>query len=328
MKISVISDGGWGTAIALTLLDNKNDVTIWGMFPDYIEEMKEKRENFKFLKGITLPENLKLTADLDQAMAADIIVLATPSQYLRNSLELIKKYDLSNKIFIDLAKGIEVSTLKRMSEVVEEIVGEVRYVCLSGPSHAEEVAKKVPTTVVAASDDKEAALLTQQIFNNNYFRVYTGDDVIGAELGGALKNVFAIAAGAIDGLGMGDNTKAALMTRGVAELSRIGVALGGSQATFSGLSGIGDLIVTCTSTHSRNRHVGEQLGKGKKLKQIIEEMGMSVAEGVKTAKSAYEVISEKNIEAPIISEVYAVLYEDKDPRVAIRDLMNRPPKSE
>ncbi len=328
-KISVISDGGWGTAIALTLLENGHDVTIWGLFPEYIEEMKTKQENFKFLKGIPLPKHLKLTSDIKTAVEdAEVIILATPSQFMRNSLELIKPLNYQGKLFIDLAKGIEVGTLKRMSEIVEEVLGEVRYVSLSGPSHAEEVAKKLPTTVAASSTDLEAAEFTQKLFNNDYFRVYTNDDVVGAELGGALKNIFAIAAGIIDGMGLGDNTKAALMTRGIVELSRLGTALGGKTKTFSGLTGIGDLIVTCTSQHSRNRFVGEQLGKGKNLDQIIEEMGMVVAEGVRTTESTYFLAKELGIETPIVNEIYAALYQDKSPQQGIKDLMTRPAKSE
>ncbi len=328
-KISVISDGGWGTAIALTLLENGHDVTIWGLFPEYIEEMKAKNENFKFLKGIALPEALKLSSDIQSAVeGADVIVLATPSQFMRNSLELIKPLNYQGKLFIDLAKGIEVGTLKRMSEIVEEVLGEVRYVSLSGPSHAEEVARKLPTTVAASSTDLEAAEFTQELFNNDYFRVYTNDDVVGAELGGALKNIFAIAAGIIDGMGLGDNTKAALMTRGIVELSRLGTALGGKTKTFSGLTGIGDLIVTCTSQHSRNRYVGEQLGKGKNLDQIIEEMGMVVAEGVRTTESTYFLAKELGIDTPIVNEIYAALYQNKSPQEGIKDLMTRPAKSE
>ncbi|MCK5834773.1 MAG: NAD(P)H-dependent glycerol-3-phosphate dehydrogenase [Lentisphaeria bacterium] len=328
-KITVISDGGWGTAIALTLLDNQQDVTLWGMFPEYIEEMKTAKENFKFLKGIPLPDSLKFSSDIKSAIEeSDIIILATPSQFMRNSLELIKPLKYQDKIFIDLAKGIEVGTLKRMSEVVEEVLGDVTYVALSGPSHAEEVAKKLPTTVCASSTDLEAAKVVQSIFNNDYFRVYTNDDVIGAELGGALKNIFAIAAGIIDGMGLGDNTKAALMTRGIVELSRLGIALGGKEKTFSGLTGLGDLIVTCTSQHSRNRFVGEQLGKGKTLDEIIEGMGMVVAEGVKTTQSTYFLAKKLGVDTPIVNEIYAGLYEDKSPTQGIKDLMNRSPKAE
>lgn len=336
MKCTVISDGGWGTAMALVLLGNGHDVTIWGLFPDYIETMKKTRENSRFLKGVTLPEALHLTADLDEAVAeAELIVLATPSQFMRGSLEKMRdSLERTNRlqdrglIFADLAKGIEVGTLKRMSEIVEEIIGDVRYVAISGPSHAEEVARGIPTAVTAASTDEAAALAVQEAFTNDFLRVYTSGDVIGAELGGALKNVFAIAAGIIDGMGLGDNSKAALMTRGIVEMSRLGVALGGEEGTFSGLSGLGDLIVTCTSGHSRNRHVGEQLGKNRKLAEIQADMGMVVAEGVRTAESASQLAKQLNVDTPIVNEVYACLYEDKSPQQAIKELMARPLKAE
>jgi glycerol-3-phosphate dehydrogenase (NAD(P)+) len=215
-----------------------------------------------------------------------------------------------------------------MSELVAEILGDVRYAILSGPSHAEEVARKVPTAVMTASRDPEAARTVQRVFMNPYLRIYTSDDVLGAELGGALKNVLALAAGILDGMGMGDNTKAALMTRGIVEMARLGQALGGRAETFSGLSGIGDLIVTCTSRHSRNRHVGEELGRGRKLAEIQREMGLVVAEGVKTASSAYDLARRVGVETPIIDAVHATLYEDKDPRQALRDLMLRDAKQE
>jgi glycerol-3-phosphate dehydrogenase (NAD(P)+) len=231
-------------------------------------------------------------------------------------------------VYVNVAKGIETESCKRMSELVSEILGDVRYAILSGPSHAEEVARRVPTAVMTASRDGEAAKLVQEAFMNQYFRVYTSDDVVGAELGGALKNVLALAAGVLDGMGMGDNTKAALMTRGIAEMARLGEALGGRHETFSGLSGIGDLIVTCSSRHSRNRHVGEELGKGRKLDDIQREMGMVIAEGVKTADSAYQLARRAGVSTPIIDEVYTSLYAGKDPRQAVRDLMQRDPKSE
>ena len=231
-------------------------------------------------------------------------------------------------IYLNLAKGIEVGTCMRMSELVEEILGPVRYVVLSGPSHAEEVARFVPTAVMTASKDAAAARAIQQAWMNEFFRVYTADDVVGAELGGSLKNVLALAAGVLDGMGMGDNTKAALMTRGIVEMARLGQALGGRAETFFGLSGIGDLIVTCMSRHSRNRHVGEELGKGRKLEDIQREMGLMVAEGVKTASSAYELARRAQVETPIIDEVHASLYENKDPRRAVRELMMRDAKPE
>jgi len=330
MKISVLSDGGWGTALALVLCDNGHDVTLWGPFPDYIEEMRRTRKNERFLKGVDLPPALKLEGDLAQAcLGSDLLLLAAPSQFMRFLLERLKVVPRpADLIYVNVAKGIETETCKRMSELVQEILGDVRYAILSGPSHAEEVARKVPTLVMTASRDSDAARKVQQAFMNEYLRIYTSEDVVGAELGGSLKNVLAVAAGILDGMGLGDNTKAALMTRGIAEMARLGAALGGRPETFSGLSGIGDLIVTCSSRHSRNRHVGEELGKGRKLGEIQKEMGLVVAEGVKTADSAYHLARKAGVSTPIIDEVYASVYQDKDPRVALRDLMMRNPRSE
>ncbi|ACB75513.1 NAD(P)H-dependent glycerol-3-phosphate dehydrogenase [Opitutus terrae] len=330
MKITVLSDGGWGTALASVLCDNGHAVTLWGPFPDYLEEMRRTRRNERFLKGIELPPALVLEADLAKACAgSSILVLAAPSQFMRGMLTKLRDVPReSDVIYLNVAKGIETDTCKRMSELVAEILGSVRYAILSGPSHAEEVARRVPTAVMTASKDAEAAMTVQSVFMNQYLRVYTSDDVVGAELGGSLKNVLALAAGVLDGMGMGDNTKAALMTRGIAEMARLGEALGGRHETFSGLSGIGDLIVTCSSRHSRNRHVGEELGKGRKLEEIQREMGMVVAEGVKTADSAYQLARRTNVVTPIIDEVYTSLYQGKDPRQAVRDLMLRDPKPE
>jgi glycerol-3-phosphate dehydrogenase (NAD(P)+) len=329
MNISVISDGGWGTAMAQHLVGLEHQVTIWGAFEDNIAAMQADGENRRFLAGVKLDPRLKYTTDIDYAVeSAEIIVLATPSQFLRNSLELLKGRVKQGQIFVDLAKGIEVTTGKCMHEVVEEILGEVRYVVLSGPSHAEEVARNIPTAVMAASTDVDAAKTVQQEFSGGCLRVYTSADVIGAELGGALKNVFAIAAGITDGMGLGDNSKAALITRGIVEMARLGEALGGEAATFAGLSGIGDLIVTCTSGHSRNRFVGEELGKGKTLDEIKEQMGRVVAEGIRTTESAYALAQARGIDTPIVNEVYACLYQGKSPKLAINQLMNRPLKVE
>jgi glycerol-3-phosphate dehydrogenase (NAD(P)+) len=292
--------------------------------------MARTRRNDKFLKGVALPEALEFEADLGRACAgASILILAAPSQYMRSLLERLKPLERGNDlIYLNVAKGIEVGTCMRMSELVGEILGPVRYVILSGPSHAEEVGRLVPTAVMTAARDPAAARAVQQACMNEFFRVYTSDDVVGAELGGSLKNVLAVAAGVLDGMGMGDNTKAALMTRGIVEMARLGQALGGRPETFSGLSGIGDLIVTCMSRHSRNRHVGEELGKGRKLEDIQREMGLVVAEGVNTASSAYELARRVGVETPIIDEVHASLYEGKDPRKAVRDLMLRDAKPE
>lgn len=323
-KICVLSDGGWGTAIALLLCSNGHDVTLWGPFPEYIEEMKTKKENYKFLSGVPLDERLKLTSDMAQAVnGAKYIYLASPSQFARTTLEKLKPL-YNGQLLISVAKGIENGTLKRMSEVSSEVLGSsLRFCALSGPSHAEEVARKCPTAIVAASSDENAAKAVQDLMMNDYFRVYTSNDVISVELGGSLKNVLAIAAGVIDGMKIGDNAKAALITRGIAEMSRLGKALGGHEKTFAGLSGTGDLIVTCTSGHSRNRHVGEELGRGRDIDTILKEMGLVVAEGVKTSKSAYELARKTDVVTPIIDEVYKTLYENKDPRKAVYDLMTR-----
>lgn len=330
MKITVIGDGAWGTALAMNLLSNGHEVTIWGAFPDYLEVMRSTRRNDRFLKGVTLPEALQFDADIASAVAGrEIILLATPTQFLRGVLKKLALVSLDkNVIIVNVAKGIEIDTWFRISEIVEQELGQVRFVALSGPSHAEEVARSKPTLVTAASADSEAAEIVQKALMNSNFRVYTSSDVVGVELGGALKNVMAIAAGIIDGMGLGDNPKAAMMTRGICEMGRLGAACGGEEKTFSGLSGIGDLIVTCDSRHSRNRFVGEELGKGRKLADILADMGMVVAEGVWTAKGAYALARKKQVETPIIDEIYRILYEDRDVADAIRALMTRSAKSE
>lgn len=330
MNVTVLSDGSWGTALALTLLDNGHQVTMWGPFPDYLAQMAETRENSRFLKGVKLPDSMILEADMGKAVAdSEVILLATPTQFARSVMEQFKKFHNPKKhLIIDVAKGIEKNSWLRLSEIAEETLGNCRYVALSGPSHAEEVSRKVPTLVVAASADIHDAEFVRDLFMNNYFRVYTSTDILSVELGGALKNVMAIAAGIIDGMQLGDNPKAALITRGIAEMSRLGETLGGNAATFSGLSGIGDLIVTCCSGHSRNRHVGEELGRGKKLAQIQEEMGLVVAEGVPTAIGAKYLADKFNVEAPIINQIYNILYNNKSPQEAIAELMSRSAKQE
>ncbi len=330
MNITVLSDGGWGTALALLLCNNGHQVKLWGAFEDYIEEMQAKRENIRFLPGIPLAPQLRLCGNMAEAVdGSELIILASPAQYMRSTLKKFKNcFERDKHLLVNVAKGIETGTLKRMSEVCEEILGPCNYVALSGPSHAEEVARKCPTAVVAASSNLKFAEIAQEAFMNKFFRVYTTDDVVSVELGGSLKNVMAIAAGVIDGMNIGDNAKAALITRGIAEMARLGEALGGNVKTFSGLSGTGDLIVTCMSGHSRNRHVGEELGRGKTLEDIMGAMGMSVAEGVKTAKSAHELALKQKIETPITSQVYSVLYESKSPEEAVHDLMTRKARTE
>jgi glycerol-3-phosphate dehydrogenase (NAD(P)+) len=330
MKIAVLSDGSWGTALARVLCSNGHEVRQWGPFPEYIEEMIASRENTRFLAGVKLPDSLILEKDMAKAVAdSELILLASPTQYARSVISQFKKYFKPEQHFlVNVAKGIENGSLLRISQICEEELGPCPYVVLSGPSHAEEVIRGVPTAVVAASKDTSLAEKVQQTFMNDFFRVYTSNDVVGVELGGALKNVMAIAAGVIDGMKLGDNPKAAMVTRGIAEMGRLGEALGGEPVTFSGLSGIGDLIVTCCSGHSRNRHVGEELGRGKSLEEILDAMGMVVAEGVKTTLSAYTLAQQAKVECPIINEIYAVLYEGKDPKAAVSELMTRPSKSE
>ena len=330
MKTAVLSDGAWGTALALTLINNGHEVIQWGPFPEYICELRNSHRNERFLPGIPLPDNLQFSDDVRVAVEdAEIIVLASPSQFMRQTLEKLAPFYSSEQILVNVAKGIEMGSLKRMSELCSEILGPERsYTVLSGPSHAEEVSKKVPTAVVVGAENHDDAAKVQKAFMSSNFRVYTSDDVVGIELGGALKNVFAIAAGIIDGMELGDNPKAALITRGIAEMARLGVALGGRFETFSGLSGIGDMIVTCTSGHSRNRYVGEELGRGKKIEEIQAEMGLVVAEGVKTAESAYHLALKAGVDTPVINEIYSGIYLDKDPRQGVKDLMNRKAKKE
>jgi glycerol-3-phosphate dehydrogenase (NAD(P)+) len=330
MKITVLSDGAWGTALATVLLHNAHRVVMWGPFPDYLETMAATRENPRFLPGVKLPAALEFNADLAAAVAdADFVLLATPTQFLRSVLVKLQPcFNPARQILINVAKGIEVDTWLRVSEMVRQVVGETRFVALSGPSHAEEVSRRVPTAVTAASVAPGAAEVVQELFMNEFFRVYTSNDVVGVELGGALKNVMAIAAGIIDGMKLGDNPKAAMMTRAIAEMSRLGIALGGQAATFSGLSGIGDLIVTCCSGHSRNRHVGEELGRGKSLREILDAMGMVVAEGVPTTRGACALAHRVGVEVPIAEQVFAILYEKQEPGRAIRLLMGRSAKPE
>jgi len=326
MKVTVLGAGSWGTTLALVLLGNGHEVTLWAYTLEQTELMRERHENPEFLPGISLPPNLKIMNDLEvSSEGRDMIVMAVPSQYLRSVIQRIAPLPLEQTIICNVAKGIENETLKTMSEVILEILQHERkenLAILSGPSHAEEVSRQIPTAVVAASFKPKTSKIVQDAFMTNYFRVYVNDDMRGVELGGSLKNVIAIAAGIGDGAGFGDNTKAAIMTRGIYEITRLGVKLGAQPRTFAGLSGMGDLIVTCMSRHSRNRYVGEQLGKGRKLDEVLKEMVM-VAEGVATARSVRELEKKYEIELPIMTEVHQVLFENKDPQQATNDLMTR-----
>lgn len=327
-SIGIIGDGGWGTTLAIILAQKGLDVTLWGAFPDYVEILKAKRVNAKFLPGIKIPREVKITSSLEEAVSEkDIIVLAAPSQYMRAVLKKLTAHDLSGSLFVSVAKGIENKTLLRMSEIIRELLGDVRISVLSGPTIAHEAAKGIPTTIVASSPDTAVAEEVQSIFMTDRFRVYTNDDVIGVELGGSVKNIIAIAAGISDALMFGTNAKAALLTRGLVEMARLGVVMGANKETFYGLSGLGDLATTCISPYSRNRHFGEEIGKGKTLKETLKETEM-VVEGVATTQSAHELAKKFKIEMPITSEIYKVLYENKDPEKAVHDLMTRSPKRE
>lgn len=331
MRVTVLGAGSWGTTLALVLLENKHHVNLWTYKPEHAELMKEKRENPQFLPGIPLPPNLAIVTDIESACTGcDLLVAAVPAQFLRSVIDRVAHLDLSETIICNVAKGIENRTLMTMSEVLMDVLEYERrenLAILSGPSHAEEVSKKIPTAVVAAAYRTRVAKVVQDAFMTPYFRVYVNEDIRGVELGGSFKNVIAIAAGMSDGAGFGDNTKAAIMTRGIYEITRLGVKLGALPRTFAGLSGMGDLIVTCMSHHSRNRYVGEQVGKGRKLDDVIEEMVM-VAEGVATAKSVRDLEDKHHIELPILSEVHKVLFQGKDPRRATNELMTRDAKGE
>lgn len=314
--------------MAVLLGTQGHPVTLWGAFPEYIAQIQKTRENVKFLPGVSLPPSIRLTADFKQAWESpDWIVVAVPSRYLRQVLERAKEGPWKTAAVISVVKGIDPDTLLRMSELIERVVPVGRLAVLSGPSISYEVARGIPTTVAAASEEPALAQAVQRLFATERFRVYTSTDVVGVELGGALKNVIAIACGAADGLGFGANTKAALVTRGLVEMARLGLAMGAKPETFSGLSGLGDLVTTCFSSHSRNRGVGEQLGKGVPISEIIRSMEQ-VAEGIPTAKSAYSLSQKYRVEMPITAAVYRVLYEGKSPREAVRDLMLRDPKPE
>ncbi|MBD3167769.1 NAD(P)H-dependent glycerol-3-phosphate dehydrogenase [bacterium] len=331
-RFTVLGAGSWGTALGILLAEQEeHQVIMWEFLPDVARQLAAERVNRDFLPDTPFPDALKVTNDLDEALhGAEAVLIVVPSQFVRSVLKRIDTSRIDHPIWINCAKGIETETLQRMSEVVEETLGEdarSRYVVLSGPSHAEEVAKKLPTTVVAASERIDLARRVQNWMSSLYFRVYAAPDVIGVELGGSLKNVIAIGTGICDGLGYGDNTRGALITRGLVEIARAGTALGGRPETFSGLSGMGDLITTCTSRHSRNRYVGEQLGKGRTLDDILQSMHM-VAEGVKTTKSAWKLAQSIGVEMPITEQVYNIIFEDKSAREAVQSLMMRSLKVE
>ncbi len=330
-KIAILGAGSWGTALAVLLAAKQKDIILWEFFEEAAIALQKQRENIPMLPGIKIPDNVKITTDIEEAVGdRDIIVSAVPSHVVRSLANSLKFSWIKDKIIVSVTKGIENKTRLRVSQIFHEIHPEYnmgQFVVLSGPSHAEEVSRNVPTTIVAAGSDIKNAKVVQGVFITSTFRVYSHTDVIGVELGGSLKNVIAIAAGIGDGVGFGDNTKAALITRGLVEITRLGTAMGADPLTFAGLSGMGDLIVTCASKHSRNRYVGEEIGKGRTLSQIMSEMVM-VAEGIRTTSSAYELAQLYNIEMPITREVYLTLFEDKNPKNAVSDLMTRDAKQE
>lgn len=327
-KISVIGDGGWGTTLALYLDAKGYDVLVWGAFPDYAKQVAQKRENVKFLPGIKISKRIAWVSDLSLAIAhADLIVLATPSQYISGVLKKIKSFDYSKKLFISVVKGIEIESLKRMSQIIHEELGNVALAVLSGPTIASELAHGIVTTAVIASNNQSLAVKLQKVFHSKLFRIYTNNDVIGVELGGSVKNVIALACGICDGLGLGTNAKAAVLTRGLAEMARLGQALGAKKETFYGLAGLGDLVTTCVNAQSRNRSVGEAIGRGKDVHKILKSMAM-VAEGVATAKAVYRLRKKLKIQMPISEAVYNIIYKRKKVKAALGSLMTRSFKSE
>ncbi len=326
--ISVIGAGSWGTALAALLYKNGHRVTVWSILQEEIDMLEKEHEHKDKLPGVKLPEDMVFTADLGGAVKGkDILVLAVPSPFTRSTANRMKEYVEEGQIIVNVAKGIEEKSFLTLSQIVEEEIPQAKVAVLSGPSHAEEVGRGLPTTIVVGAKDKETAEYLQNIFMNEVFRVYISPDVLGIELGGALKNVVALAAGIADGLGYGDNTKAALITRGITEIARLGIAMGGHFETFCGLTGIGDLIVTCASMHSRNRRAGILIGKGYSMEEAMKEVKM-VVEGVYSAKAALALAQKYQVQIPIIEQVNAVLFDGKEAGAAVKELMIRDKKLE
>ena len=331
MNIAVLGAGSWGTTLAVLLAKKGYQVQLWAHRPEFAAKLKADRENNRYLKGVHFPETLQVVSDLRDIVGwSQMIVTAVPSQALRETVSGFSDMSLDGKIFVNVAKGIEIGTGKRMSEVLLDVLPGLQVsqvAALYGPSHAEEVSKEQPTTVVASSSSLHTAETVQDVFHTKMFRVYVNTDIIGVEIAGSVKNIIAIAAGISDGIGFGDNAKAAIITRGLAEISRLCIKLGGDPMTISGLSGIGDLVVTCLSRHSRNRYVGEEIGRGRTLDDVISQMNM-VAEGVLSSKAVYELSRAVGVEMPITQTVYEMLFEGKPVQQTILDLMTRDPKQE
>ena len=327
-RIGVIGAGSWGTALAVTLSGKGHSVRIWDVDPQHLEELEKNRENVRYLPGISFHENLQVAKSVEEALeGADLALFSAPAQHFRSALQNAIPYLKPQMILVNVAKGIEQKTLMRMSEIAFELLPDAKYAVLSGPSHAEEVGKGLPTTVAAASRDLKLAEEVQDIFITDRFRVYTTEDVTGVELGGALKNIIALGAGISDGMGFGDNAKAALMTRGLAEMKRLGIKLGADPATFAGLTGVGDLIVTCTSMHSRNRRCGIMIGEGMDRKEATEKVGM-VVEGMFTTEAAYDLADREGVEMPITDQLYKVINGKTNAKEAVELLMGRDKKHE
>lgn len=322
-KINVIGAGSWGTALAILLAKKGYQVTLWSKLESEIELLKTHREHIDRLPGVKLPDNIELTTDVEVACGEnDLMVFAVASPFVRATAELVKPYIKENQIIVNVAKGIEETTLMTLSDILKEELPMANIAVLSGPSHAEEVSKGIPTTCVVGAETKETATFIQDLFMTDTFRVYTSPDIISIELGGSLKNVIALAAGITDGLGFGDNTKAALITRGIAEISRLGIKMGGNLETFAGLSGIGDLIVTCTSLHSRNRNAGYLIGKGYTADAAMKEV-KQIVEGVYSAKAALALSKKYEVPMPIVEQINLVLFENKSAKEAVSDLLLR-----
>jgi len=327
-KISVMGSGSWGMALSILLQSNGHEVTLWSALPDEVKMLDETRQSPGKLPGILLPSKIRITGDDELALReADVVVMAVPSPFVRSTAKRLSPHVRQGQIIVDVAKGIEETTLMTLSQIIAQEIPQSTPAVLSGPSHAEEVSRAMPTTCVISAAQKQTAQYLQQIFISPVFRVYITPDTLGVELGGSLKNVIALAAGMADGLGYGDNTKAALITRGIAEISRLGKKMGARSETFYGLSGIGDLIVTCASVHSRNRKAGFLMGQGKSMKEAMEEVQM-VVEGVYSAKAAMQLSQKYDVEMPIVTEVNKILFSDKSAASAVRDLMVRDPKVE
>lgn len=327
-EIGIIGAGSWGTALSLLLQKNGNRVTVWSIMEDEIHMLNQDREQKDKLPGVKLPEDMLFTTDLEAAVTGkDVLVLAVPSPYTRSTSAMMRPFVAGGQKIVNVAKGIEETTLMTLSQMIEEEIPQADVSVLSGPSHAEEVGKGLPTTIVVGSKSRETAEYLQNLFMNEVFRVYISSDVLGIELGAALKNVVALAAGIADGLGYGDNTKAALITRGIAEIARLGLAMGGRLETFYGLTGIGDLIVTCASMHSRNRRAGILIGKGASMEEAMEEVKM-VVEGVYSAKAGFTLAKKYQVSMPIIEQVNEVLFDNKSADLAVKELMERDKKIE